>query len=219
MASEITGQFLHGINEEYIDNVLRSGVSQQLVFLNANADKILSDLDGLKESLHSIVGMIDTYAIKINRIVENSKNKPKDLPPTLPEDREEFSHNAGKIIKAERKNFFKTEIDNFLYTIQALLLELERPFRYEEKTIQGQRISLKKDERGMASLYSLQQEIIILNDMRVLIHKILAAIDKIKREIGANAGWVSEVLEKTGEFKPVKKMGFFSRLFGRKDAN
>ena len=98
-------------------------------------------------------------------------------------------------------------------------MELERPFRYEEKIIQGERMLLKKNERGMASLYNLQQEIIILNDMRVFIIRTITSIDKIKREIGANAGWVSEVLEKTGEFKPVKKMGFFSRLFGRKDAN
>ncbi len=219
MAAEMTSQFLHGINEEYIDNVLRSGVSQQIVILNTNADKILSDLEGLKKSLHSVVGMIDTYAVKINRTVKKSGNKPKALPPTLPEERERFSHNAGEIIMAERKKFFQTEIDSFLGTIQALLLELERPFRYETRIIQGERMTLRNDERGMSRLYNLQQEIIILNDMRVLIYKILAAIDKIKKEIGANASWVSEVLEKTGEFKPVKRGSFFSRLFGRKGAN
>ncbi len=195
-----------GVNDKYINDSLRSGVSQQILFFKGDISKVLGDLENLEISLHLVMDMVDDCARKINKTARSMKKRPKELPPTLPEERDIFANDAGDIIGAERKKFFQTEIDSYLGTIQALLLQLERPYN-------------KREERVESNIYNLQQEIILLNDIGVFISKTLRVIAEIKGELEGNAEWVREVLQKTGEFKPVKKPGFFGRLFGRKGAN
>lgn len=219
MPSGSLNPILRGVNDAYINSSLRSGVSQQILFFEGDVNKVIKNLADLESSLNLIVGMIDKYARDLSRIVKTSGKKPEKLPPTLPEKREEFAHSIGNIVKAERKKFFQTNVDEYLYTIQALAIEFERPFEYDVVKISGEKMHLRKNERGQASIYNLQQEIVLLNDLRVFIVRTLDALSQIKNEIKANADWVQEIVTKTGEFKPVMKKGFFSRLFGKKGAN
>ena len=177
-----------------IEENLRYGMHEMLIKSDGDRDTALHALIELKLSLKRFQQIFREYSKDISKRAEELGRNVREIGPTDPERREEYSYLLGNIIRDERKRFFRTQIDKYLEYIQSLLLQLEREILTEEVSIPfgGKKISVPvaSEKRGRSSINNLRQEIQLVNDIGIVVAETIKKIDQVYKEIQEGAGGI-----------------------------